>query len=485
MRKTLLFFTILVFILSACVFCVLPADKVETITLIIDASAKTQNVNPRVYGTSILGWEANNGREKIPNYRIAADYGYGIWDGTKFCEEPLALIKNIDIRMIRLSGQFTDWEKGVPSLSNKEYKFGLDDQIGFCREIGAEPIICLQNLWLEDSYKRLAEYLKVHYPEVKYIEIGNESYFILKPQEYVDRYLHYYDMFKSINPNLMLGIVGYEKDWDESVVKMVGDRFDFIVKHYYPHGGKNNSPNQDSNKIYENLFTKGMAIEKDIKNTHNIIKSITGKDRPIAVTEFTAWFVQQKPVPYRHCLGTALVNAELLRIFMKPENNILCANYWNYINEYWGMVSNRFSGRESELGKSYFKRPNYYVFEMYAKHFGKELVQCSLSKNKYVSVNVSTINDRSKLYIMLVNRNLNEREKLTIDLRGFNPSSQAGEWVLTGKSIDSTNEKPPHNDVVIKSRKFLIKSNKFQILLEPRSVTAIEIERGGGADGDK
>ena len=58
----------------------------------------------------------------------------------------------------------------------------------------------------------------------------------------------------------------------------------------------------------------------------------------MAIPEYNGHFVQEKPVPYRQSLANALRNAEHLRIMMKPENRILMANFWQFANEYRGMV---------------------------------------------------------------------------------------------------------------------------------------------------
>jgi len=55
---------------------------------------------------------------------------------------------------------------------------------------------------------------------------------------------------------------------------------------------------------------------------------------------------------------------------MRPELNIVLANHWQFANEYWGAVRG--------YGRPYRKRPNYYVFELYAQHFGDVLIQAEV-----------------------------------------------------------------------------------------------------------
>lgn len=336
-------------------------------------------IDKKLFGTSMLGWEIDHGRGKKIN-GLGSNYCYGLWDAkeAKYVKEPFELANGIKIGSVRLIGQFTDWEKGVDGFGNKEYAFGLNEQLRFVQDIGAEPIICLANLELEDSYVALFKYLRMHYPDIKYVEIGNESYGILSSEEYAKRYLFYYELIKGINPDLKIGFVGRDMLWEKDVLSVIGDHFDFIVEHYYIHGGRNNDSGQEGNAVFASLFSKVEAIERKIKDTLNLMDEIIGERKPIAVTEYNAWFVQEKPVPYRHTLGTALINAELMRIFMKPENNILTANIWNLINEYWGMIANGFNGDYRTLNNFYYKRPNYLVFEMYSNYFGDYLINADI-----------------------------------------------------------------------------------------------------------
>lgn len=97
----------------------------------------------------------------------------------------------------------------------------------------------------------------------------------------------------------------------------------------------------------------------------DIIKRYSGKDLPLAVTEYNASFVQDKPIRYRYSYGGALFSADYIRILLKPEANVLMANYWQLANGYWGMIQG--------FGP-YKKMPAYYLFRLWAQHFGTKLV---------------------------------------------------------------------------------------------------------------
>jgi alpha-N-arabinofuranosidase len=88
--------------------------------------------------------------------------------------------------------------------------------------------------------------------------------------------------------------------------------------------------------------------------------------------------VQEKPTPYRHCLGNALINAEMLRVFLRPQNRIVMANFWQFANEYWGQVKGYV-----HKGDPLVKRPQYFPFELYHNHFGAELLDARVECGRY------------------------------------------------------------------------------------------------------
>ena len=105
--------------------------------------------------------------------------------------------------------------------------------------------------------------------------------------------------------------------------------------------------------------------------------------RPPRSTLFPYTTLFRSPIPLRHSLGTALLEAELLHVLIKPENNILMANYWQFVNDYYGMVANGFDNDYENFYNDYQKRPNYYVFELYNKHFGDILLDADVQSQKY------------------------------------------------------------------------------------------------------
>ena len=102
-------------------------------------------------------------------------------------------------------------------------------------------------------------------------------------------------------------------------------------------------------------------------------------------------------MPYRLCLGTAVQVADLLQVLLRPEHNIDSAQYWQFSNEYWGMIRGydpafddpkywQFSREYWGVDKCslpYLKRPAYYAYKLYSDHLGDTLLDVDVSCRGY------------------------------------------------------------------------------------------------------
>ncbi len=396
--------------------------------------------NKLVFGSSIIGWLKSHGKTCKTDPIIGGDYGYGVWD-PKWNDMTMgtqSLCKTAGLTNFRFIGMFHNWQEGVRIPGqDRRFKFGIDEQMAICSLMCAEPIICIQyifdnaresialiqylnakaddglidvlskeenndstsirkQLFLKYVNKKTGELNwanlraingRVEPYGIRYVEIGNETGQIVSPEEYAEIYLTYYKKIKDVDPEIKVGVVLFPnwRAWNIRVLNIIKERVDFGTVHYYP------SPIWEKNfseMLPKDIYSITLAqpildIESNIRYILKLFKKYSGKILPLAVTEYNGGFVQDKPVPYRHCLGTALLNAEMLKLFMEPKNNILVANYWNFCNEYWGMIANKFDGTYETLNRPYYKRPNYYVFEMYNSHFSDILIEVKLHCKTY------------------------------------------------------------------------------------------------------
>ena len=509
------------FVCLGCIESSLVRDRDDIITIHCDR--KTGQVNGNIYGNNIIAYDPMTYEDWTKEYYGFSDYGAGIWDPERkrSVKEVVKFAKDIGISILRFPGgcgaHHYDWKNTI-GKHREHFLYGIDEFLETCEKIGAEAVITVSYFTgTEQDAADLVEYLNSPNDEtnpnggidwakeragnghplpynIKYFEIGNEIWHgdhrkikEVLPEEYGKRYLKYYEAMKAVDPNIKIGFILYRDSWDKKALEIIEDKLDFGIIHIYlaPAWGRK-LEGMSAKEIFR--ISLGMPVFRDeayLQNTLKLLKQISKKDIPLAITEYNGGFVQDKPIPYRHCLGTALLNAELLRIFMKPEHKILMANYWQFCNSYWGMIRSQedFMTHDYRYPINYIKRPNYYVFELYNKHFGSDLIAADVICRDYkvegfsipyLSVSASSDEDKNKIYLMVINKNLSESITASIDLRNFDHSNRGEAWILNGPNINATNEKNPNNVKVV-HKNFEIDTNPFRFNFEPHSLTAIEI----------
>lgn len=392
MRNRIIRKIISAFVICACANCYVFAD--DNVITVFCGKEKAQ-INKKVFGNNLLGYDTALQYPGRPHYYGHTDFGAGIWDSkwNEPVKEAIDLAKEAGINVLRFPGgcgaHRYNWKAGL-GKNREHFLYGIDEFLKTCEEIGAEAVWTVS--YFEGNEQDAADLAKYTKGRIKYFEIGNEDWHgdhgqvkQVFPEEYAKRYLKYYEAMKAVDPSIKIGVILNNEEWNEGVMAIIKEKLDFGIAHIYPTPawGENLSKFPAREIFAITLALPETKYQYYLKDVLRILEKHSGKKIPLAVTEFNGGFVQQEPVPYRHTLLCALVNAELLKIFIRPENNILTANYWNFANEYWGMIANGFNGKYETLNKPYYKRPNYYVFEMYAKHFGDILLDAEVKADGY------------------------------------------------------------------------------------------------------
>jgi len=183
--------------------------------------------------------------------------------------------------------------------------------------------------------------------------------------------------------------------WMQEFLKANGDLVDIVSFHRYPFPRSNVS----GTASIEELRINSQEWDKIIIHLREMIHNETGRDIPIAITEFNSDYsksVGGESTPDSHY--NAIWLGDVLGRLIK--NGVFMANHWMLTSKGgyggWGLV-----GR-TEL------YPSYYTYQMY-KMFGNELVYSS-SDNPDLSIYTAKRSDGT-LTVMVVNLSLEELAK--------------------------------------------------------------------------
>ncbi|HEX2950868.1 MAG TPA: hypothetical protein VHV83_15095 [Armatimonadota bacterium] len=378
-------------------------------TIVIDGTMTLNEVQPYIFGQNT---EAGDGYQIFgTSHSYSSVTGGGLWNPSTASPVPQALTFSTDVgmKMLRFPGGCLahnyNWKNAVGPVANRpNFTFGIDEFIAYCRTVGAEPVITVSDYTgTAQDAADLVEYLNApadaNHPwaqnralwghtqpfNVRYFELGNETYHgnhnmvpavTYTPQQYVTWFNQYVLSMRAIDPTIQLGAVldnslVENSAWDATVIPGVGSQADFFVAHLYAVGCGFTPTTDQVPRLMQACMASGDQFEKRIADYKQQILNCTGRNIPIAATEFNASFVQDNPAPYRFSLGAGLFSADLIRIMLKEESNILMANYWQFINGYWGLVKTTTTPAK--------KMPAYYLFRLWAQHFGTQLVPVDVS----------------------------------------------------------------------------------------------------------
>ncbi len=384
------------------------AGKFATIRL--NPHKKLGEVNKLVFGNNQLGYQYGAWEWASPEY---ADRGAGIWDpeDNQPVPEMVKFAKDIGMTVARYPGgcgsHLFNWKKTIGPLSERpQQKFGLPEFLRFCEAVKAIPIITIAEYFgSPQDAADLVEYLNApddgKHPwarkraedgrkepwNVIWFEFGNESDHgdhkgrRFSPEEYAGLYRQYRSFMKKVDPKIKLGAVLFNdvtpqiNPWTKTVVKLTGDIADFYIHHAYIPLYYRNDGVPEAKTLFPLALAGPRQIAEYYREIREFIRETTGRNIPLAITEFNGHFVQENPIPYRLSLGCALVVAELLQVFLQPEFHIANAQYWQFANEYWGMVKG--------YNPPYTLRPAYWVFWLYHHYFGDILIDAKVECDSY------------------------------------------------------------------------------------------------------
>ncbi|MGQ9628991.1 MAG: alpha-L-arabinofuranosidase C-terminal domain-containing protein [bacterium] len=447
--------------------------------------------------------------------------------------------------MLRFPGGcFADvyhWEDGVgplderPNTPNEHWggvesnDFGTDEFIQFCREIGAEPLICLNfgsgtpeeaAAWVEycngapdTKYGNLRA--RNGHPDpynVRYWEVGNEIYGVhevghCSPGEYAKRYLEFHRAIKEADPDAkVLACGSVSRDWNETVIKLAGESMDYLTIHFYT---PTVPPEQvgGPEEFYYTVVAAPERLRAIIEDTRRIIES-EERFRHIKLA-FTEWntmyhpWARRRGFPREHTLESAVANAATMNEFIRNSDITGMAHFSDLVNGWVGgciRVGDFFadqpeaeppgwSGAPSNL---VYGTPTYHALKLYATQPGRvlvdTLVECgafdargitdmwrnrALARLPYIDAVSLLSEDSYKLAILAVNRHYGDGVPTRIIVRDFPVEGGAKIYRISGDSPDSANHPSDPYEIGIEEDELAVDGGEFSYVFPPHSITGL------------
>jgi alpha-L-arabinofuranosidase len=295
------------------------------------------------------------------------DEGSPLSDDRGYRKDVLGLLRELRMGILRWpGGNFVSnyhWKDGIgpkqgrprrPELAwggEESNRFGTDEYLGYCAELGAEPYICL-NMgtgtlsealdWVEycngagDTYwaeQRRANGRQAPY-QVRYWGLGNEMYGdwqvgALTAEEYVREATRWARAIRMLDPNARLiscGMNGWN-EWDRVVIDGMAGLVDYHSLHIYT----------GSEDYWTNVLAPHQA-ERAIDCTRTYLRRTAYRRKldsqpRIAYDEWNVWYRQMTgALEERYDFTDALAVATYLNIFVRNCDWVRIANLAQMVN---------------------------------------------------------------------------------------------------------------------------------------------------------
>ena len=414
--------------------------------------------------------------------------------------------------------------------------FGTDEFGAYCRELGAQPYICVNSSsgtlldaahWVEYCNLAAEKYPTANvrwreangHPEpygVRYWGIGNEVYGAWQvgfsgAAEYARRCREYAHFMRAVDPGVKLIAVGADiPEWDEAVLRIAGDTINYISNHQY-HGQED----------YHATVGAAVYVERHLRRLSQLIEDTMPRLRrttpiQIAMDEWNvcdvAWGTSEhlpEPIEGEYfdlweqtfALKDALLAAGVFHAMFRESRHVTFANLAQMVNAN-GMLQTSPDGL--------LLTAVYHAFDLYANHSGAEalptrvaaregtipsytaedlrypepryvgmrepILRFSYPNAPYLDAQATRSRDRRTLYLSVINYHPQDAIAASLELDPLRPLGTVAVLELNGEDTNTPNtfERP---DVTRLTRRS-VESPLGAYTFPPHSATVLELALG-------
>ncbi|KAJ7050617.1 glycoside hydrolase family 51 protein [Mycena amicta] len=356
-------------------------------TIHIDPARQVAPVDPRIYS----GFTEHMGR-CIYGGLYDPDNAHGLVDERGYRTDVLEALKALKVPVVRYpGGNFVSsyrWQDGIGPkhlrprrpelawLTEESNQFGTDEFIAWCRELGAEPYICL-NMgtgtledalgWLEycnsSANTHFANLRRANgHPEpyaVKYWSLGNEVWGPwqvgqMSAEDYSKAAFQWAKAMRLLDPSIKIvscGETGFS-DWDRVTLKTLAPVIDFHSIHLYTVS----KGNHDVNVMGPAAAEKGIEISKSLIDLAQIEHGLS-RDITVCFDEWNVWAPGENGAEEHYDLSDALAVASWLNVFVRKADIVKIACIAQSVNVISPIIT-------SPTGL--FKQTTYYPLHLFA-----------------------------------------------------------------------------------------------------------------------
>jgi alpha-L-arabinofuranosidase len=328
---------------------------------------------------------------------------------------------------------------------------------------------------------------------IRYWEIGNEVFYEgIAVQQYAADFLAFYDEMKRVDPQIVIAASARQRpklqeEWNVPLLQAIGSKVDALALHmYYPRVDRG----RDLDKA---VMASATQADKDLAYTRELIAKHTARPQEIALIlgeNGLLYSGDYEDARAWNTLLAGLYDVDLIGTFVQRSadyNLALGIQHFLQGESPTADIMHDWNTRERYL------RPDYYALQMWTRHFGDTLLPATvrsatfdlpgaygnvgpLTAIPYLAAHAS-ISDGSRLYLLVVNRNLTSDARVKISISDFKPLATGKAYTLNGPDIQATNEDGNHDTINIKESAIFAASREFVYTFPAHSATVLELAK--------
>ena len=388
----------------------------------VDASTRTSKISPLIYGLNVARWDEDLFPGPAKDMLLTAD------------RDAIRKIRDAGFTILKYPGGNDADHYIWNNPDNSAAEMNTDEYAALLEATGAEGFITIN---FNESPELAAEWVrycnKIKDYGIKYWEIGDEQWGAwarghTTPEKYAERFVSFARAMKQADPTIKVAAnvmpSADTSDWTYRLVKIAGKEIDFVTFSYYPFTNKE--------EFDDSILTGAAryrvaydAIRQALEKAMPLADPVHGKEKAdtmwIADVGYNS--ISGFPGPITLSMANTLYIADVVGTMAELGEKISC--YWALHNSYpprggdYGIMSD--DGRNKI-------NPSYYVFPLFTRLFGRDLVKSSSSDSAVAAY--SSLSGEDSLSVILINKKKSSAADVSIRIDAFEPKETASVWLL-------------------------------------------------------
>ena len=378
--------------------------------------------------------------------------------------------------------------------------FATDEYVQFCRNVKAEPTICVNVEGAGATAEEAAHWVEYcngtassrfgamraagGHPEpfgVRWWEIGNEVFgdWVRGHSDaatYARNANRYIEAMRKVDPIIKVIACGdNNQDWNRTVLREAGKNIDALAIHHY-YGGREMAGDVN------NLMARPLFYERFYRDVARLIREeAPGRPITLAINEWGLSFPPSK----MYSIDQALYAARLMNVFERAADVVTMSAVSDLVNGWPGGIIQ--AGRTG-----LFVSPSYLVNQLYADHLGAERLAVAVEGPVFDSsregkaipvldVVASRSRDGQRVFVKAVNTDHTRPLAAVLRLDGVKVGSRAELATIAATAPGAFNSFATPDAVAIRYSTIEI-GGKETVVIPPASVMVISLDLQTGAE---